>query len=125
MLFRLVMAYEIGDIKRLISRLSNGYEIPYAGIIGTMVSEEAHREGNVPKGIYVKNVDMNSPAMKAGIQPGDVIVSINDKEIADFRDYFNTLAAQDSGVAISLKVMRLSVKEFRELEFNIVLEPSK
>ena len=121
----MVMAYEIGDIKRLISRLSNGYEIPYAGIIGTMVSEEAHREGNVPKGIYVKNVDMNSPAMKAGIQPGDVIVSINDKEIADFRDYFNTLAAQDSGVAIRLKVMRLSVKEFRELEFNIVLEPSK
>lgn len=121
----MVMAYEIGDIKRLISRLSNGYEIPYAGIIGTMVSEEAHLEGNVPKGIYVKNVAMNSPAMMAGIQPGDVIVSINDKEIVDFRDYFNTLAAQESGATITLKVMRLSVNEFRELEFNIVLDPSK
>jgi len=121
----MVMAYEIGDIKRLISRLSNGYEIPYAGIIGTMVSEEAHQEGNVPMGIYVKNVAMNSPAMKTGIQPGDVIVSINSKEIADFRDYFNTLADQKSGTTISLKVMRLAVNEYRELEFKIVLDPSK
>ncbi len=121
----MIMAYEIGDLKRLISRLSNGYEIPYAGIIGTMVSEEAHREGNVPKGIYVKNVAMNSPAMKAGIQPGDVIVSINEKEIADFRDYFNTLAAQESGTTINLKVMRLAVNDFTELEFKIVLDSSK
>ncbi len=121
----MIMAYEIGDIKRLISRLSNGYEIPYAGIVGTMVSEEAHQEGNVPKGIYVKNVAMNSPAMKAGIQPGDVIVFINDKEIADFRDYFNALAAQESGSTIILKVMRLAVNEFKELEFKIVLDPSK
>lgn len=121
----MIMAYEIGDIKRLVSRLSNGYEIPYAGVIGTMVSEEAHQEGNVPNGIYVMNVAMNSPAMKAGLQPGDVIVSINDKEIADFRDYFNTLAAQESGSTIILKVMRLSVNEFRELEFKIVLDSSK
>lgn len=121
----MVMAYEIGDIKRLISRLSNGYEIPYAGIIGTMVSEEAQREGNVPNGIYIKNVAMNSPAMMAGIQPGDVIVSVNDKEIEDFRDYFNTLAAQENGSAIKLKVMRLAVNEYRELEFNIVVSQSQ
>lgn len=121
----MVMAYEIGDIKRLISRLSNGYEIPYAGIIGTMVSEEAHQEGNVPKGIYVKNVAMNSPAMKAGIQPGDVVVSVNGKEIIDFRDYFNTLAAQESNATITLKVKRLSVNNYKELEFNLTLSQSK
>lgn len=121
----MLLAYEIGDIKRLISRLSNGYEIPYAGIVGTMVSEEAHQEGNVPEGIYVKNVTMNSPAMKAGIQPGDVIISINSKVIVDFRDYFNTLADQESGATISLKVMRPVVNEYREVEFKLVLDSSK
>lgn len=121
----MVMAYEISDIKRLISRLSNGYEIPYAGIIGTMVSEEIHQEDKVPYGIYVKSVDMNSPAMKAGIHPGDVVVTINGKEIVDFRDYFNMLAAQESGSTITLKVMRLAVNEFKELEFNIVLSQPK
>ncbi|MBR4085472.1 MAG: serine protease [Lachnospiraceae bacterium] len=121
----MVMAYEISDIKRLISRLSNGYEIPYAGITGTMVSEEAHQEENVPKGIYVKNVALNSPAMKAGIQPGDVVVSINDKEIVDFKDYFNTLAAQESGSSITLKIKRLVVNDFKELNFNIVLSQAK
>lgn len=121
----MVMAYEISDIKRLISRLSNGYEIPYAGISGTMVSQEAHMEAKVPLGIYVKNVAMNSPAMMAGIQPGDVLVAINDKEIVEFKDYFNNLAAQESGETIRLKVMRWVVNDFRELEFNIVLSQAK
>lgn len=121
----MVMAYEISDIKRLVSRLSNGYEIPYAGIIGTMVSEEAHQEANIPWGIYVKNVVMNSPAMKAGIQPGDVIISINDKEILEFKDYFNNLAAQESGSTIKLKIKRLVVNSFKELEFKIVLSQSQ
>ena len=121
----MVMAYEIGDLKRLISRLSNGYDIPYAGIIGTMVSEEIHEEDQVPLGIYVKSVTMNSPAMKAGIQPGDVVVAVNDKSINSFRDYFNLLAELESGATIRLKVMRFSVNDFRELEFNIVLDEAK
>ena len=68
---------------------------------------------------------MNSPAMMAGIQPGDVVIAINDKEIVEFKDYFNTLAAQESGATIKLKVMRLAVDDFKELNFNIVLSQAK
>lgn len=118
----MVMAYEIGDLKRIISKLSNGYEIPYAGITGTMVSEEVHQEAKVPMGIYVKNVSMNSPAMKAGIQSGDVVVAINQKEITQFKDYLNTIAELESGTTINLTVKRLSVNEYKVITINITLE---
>ena len=121
----MVMAYEIGDLKRLISRLSNGYSIPCAGIIGTMVSEEIHEEGRVPLGIYVEKVTMNSPAMKAGILSGDVIVAVNGKNITRFKDYFNTLAGLEYNDTITLTVKRLSVSDFKEMEFSIVLDNGK
>lgn len=121
----MVMAYEIGDLKRIISKLSNGYEIPYAGIIGTMVTEEVHQEAKVPKGIYVKNVSMNSPAMRAGIQSGDVIVAINRKEITQFKDYLNTIAELGSGTTINLTIKRLSVNTYKEITINITLEKAE
>ncbi|MBR3824109.1 MAG: serine protease [Lachnospiraceae bacterium] len=117
----MLMAYEIGDLKRIISKLSNGYEIPYAGIIGTMVADEVSEEAKVPKGIYVKSVSMNSPAMKAGIQSGDVIVAINEKEITKFKDYLNTIAELESGDTINLTVKRLSVNDYKDITINITL----
>lgn len=117
----MLMAYEIGDLKRIISKLSNGYEIPYAGIVGTMVADEVSEEAKVPKGIYVKSVSMNSPAMKAGIQSGDVIVAINEKEITKFKDYLNTIAELESGDTINLTVKRLSVNDYKDITINITL----
>jgi len=117
----MLMAYEIGDLKRIISKLSNGYEIPYAGIVGTMVTDEVSEEAKVPKGIYVKTVSMNSPAMKAGIQSGDVIVAINEKEITKFRDYLNTIAELESGDTINLTVKRLSMNDYKDITINITL----
>jgi S1-C subfamily serine protease len=121
----MVMAYEIGDLKRIISKLSNGYEIPYAGIVGTMVSEEVHQEAKVPIGIYVKSVSMNSPAMRAGIQPGDVIVSINQKEITQFKDYLNTIADLEIGTTINLTIKRLAGNDYKEITINITLEKAE
>ena len=116
-----ITAFEIGDLKRLISRLSNGYGVPSVGIIGTMVSEEIHQDGNVPYGIYIKDVVMNSPAMKAGIQPGDVVVAVNDKPINNFRDYFNPIVDLESNTTIELTIKRFSVNHFKEIRFQIVL----
>lgn len=116
-----ITAFEIGDLKRLISKLANGYDIPSVGIIGTMVSEEVHQENNVPYGIYVKDVLMNSPAMKAGIQPGDVVVAVNDTPINMFKDYFNLIAGMESNTAIKMTVKRFSVNHFKEIQFDIIL----
>lgn len=116
----MVTAFDISDLRGLISRLSNGYPVPYVGITGSPVSETVHQDGKVPLGIYVKNVDMNSPAMEAGIQPGDVLVEMNGKSINNSEDYFNTLISLENNTTINLKVMRLSVNEFKEIVYNIL-----
>ena len=57
------------------------------GITGTDVPDEIHLEKHVPVGAYVTGIIMDSPAMKAGIQSGDVIVGMKGEEITSFADY--------------------------------------
>ena len=44
-------------------------------------------------GVLVTNVFRKSPAKRAGLQPGDVLLSIDDHEIADKPDYFRQIAS--------------------------------
>ncbi len=118
----MVTAYGISDLKKLISTLAQGDSIPYLGIIGMDVSEEANKEDKVPLGAYVKVVAMNSPAMQAGIQPGDIIVGMGNKIITSFNDYYGALTDLDNNTSVKLKVRRQTQNEYKELEFDIYLE---
>ncbi|HJT80894.1 MAG TPA: PDZ domain-containing protein, partial [Chthoniobacterales bacterium] len=44
-----------------------------------------------PAGVYVTSVDPNSPAMKGGLQPGDVITSIKNNELDQNGNYVDPL----------------------------------
>jgi len=68
----LVTALSISDIKNELERMSNGKGVPYTGIRGVSLPEEVETEG-LSEGIWVKEIDTDSQAMGAGIQPGDVI----------------------------------------------------
>ena len=72
--------YKRQDIKDIIEKLSNDETIPYIGIQGIDVTEEIANQG-IPEGVYVKEVDAESPAMAAGIQAGDIITSIGGEEV--------------------------------------------
>ena len=71
-------AYGISDIKSLLEHLSNNQDIAYLGIKGVSVTNEALKSG-VPSGVYVTEVQIDSPAMKGGIQSGDVIQASTDR----------------------------------------------
>lgn len=117
----MITAFGITDLKKIISNLSKGTRIAYLGVIGTEVSQEANVEGKVPMGVYVKDVAMDSPAMQAGIQSGDIIVGLGNTVVTKFSDYFNTITNLESGNTIRLKLMRQYQNEYREMEFDIVL----
>ena len=55
-------------------------------------------------GVVISELDPNSPAAQTGLQPGDVIQSINRHPVASVDD-FNRLAAQAAGEAL-LRVNR-------------------
>ena len=74
-----VNAYGISDLKPIIELLINGKSVPYIGIYGTTVTEQLAEEHKMPSGIYVADVDPDSPAMAAGIQSEILYVKHREK----------------------------------------------
>ncbi len=68
------------------------------------------------RGVVITELDPNSPAAQAGLQPGDVIQSINRHPVNSVAD-FNRLAAEASGEVL-LRVNRQGYSEF------VVISPS-
>ncbi len=60
-------------MKDLIEHLSNNQDIVYMGIVGADVTTSISEQENIPIGVYVSEVSLDSPAITAGIQPGDII----------------------------------------------------
>lgn len=79
----------------------------------------------VPLGAFVTKVDLDSPAMLAGIQQGDVIVNINERSIGSFNEYTNMLMTTEPGTAIEMTVMRKSQEEYKEMNFTMEAQKAK
>ena len=120
-----ITAYGISDLKKLIAKMSNGQPVPYVGISGVDVTTEVHEELQVPYGAYVKEVIMDSPAMLAGIQQGDVIVAANGQKIQSFADYSSVVIQNNVGQLIEFTVMRQVQEEYNEMNFKITLAETK
>lgn len=62
-------------------------------------------KGFFPRDLIVENVLMGTPADKAGLKKGNVILSVNGKDIVDFEGLRSQVQASKEGVAISLVVL--------------------
>ena len=117
----LINAYGISELKTLIEKMSNGKEMAYLGICGMDVSREAHEELHVPYGAFVKEVEMDSPSMLAGIQQGDVLVQIDEKLILSYGEYASYLEQLEPEQEIEITIMRQVQEDYREVKFEVVL----
>jgi len=120
----LINAYGITELKKVIEKMSNGSAIAYLGIRGLDVTKEANENQGVPYGAFVKEIDMDSPAMMAGIQRGDVIIQMNEKKILKFSDYSSALMEMEPGQMVEFTVMRQVQDEYKEMSFSIELGKS-
>ncbi len=118
----LITAIGISEIKKTIERMSNGRPRAYIGINGTNVTEEVHEMGGVPIGAYVTGIIMDSPAMEAGIQSGDVITRLGDSHIATFSNLTEIMENNLPGTTMEMHLMRQSGEEYREITLEVTLE---
>lgn len=117
----LISAYGISELKRTIAKMSNNQYRAYLGIHGADVPLEAILESGVPRGAYIKEIEMDSPAMTAGIQSGDVIVQINDTEIATYSELLNELYNSSPDDVVTMTLMRQGIDSFQEMKVTVTL----
>lgn len=118
----LISVIGMTELRRTLERMSNGQEAAFLGINGIDVTQEANTSLGVPLGAYVTGIVMDSPAMKAGIQSGDIIVSINEKPIQSYLDFVELLSGCKPEEIISVVISRQGNGEYREITIPITLE---
>lgn len=77
---------------------------------------------NSIKGALIGQIEPNSPAMEAGFQPGDIIVSFDGVEVIDTNQLRNMVAAVRPGSSVKIAVIRDGRK--KELSLSIGELPS-
>lgn len=113
----LLTAYGITELKKTIEKMSNDKERAYLGIHGADVPKEASEELNIPEGAYVRAIDMDSPAMEAGIQNGDVVVQINETPITTYNGLLDVLYNSEPEDTLTFMLMR----QGREMSTTVTL----
>jgi serine protease Do len=117
----LVTVLSISDIKNELERMSNGKGVPYIGISGVALPEELKEEG-LEEGVWVKEINTESPSMAAGIQPGDVIIKVGDTKISNMNEYRNALLNCSVKEVITVTGLRKGADDsFVEMKFEVVV----
>lgn len=112
-------AVSISELKKLIEMLSNGKDIPYLGLKVVTATEQISREYDIPKGVYIKEVVLDSPALWAGLQTGDVITEMDGEEIASVDAYEAKVLSLKPGDTIEIAVKRQGMDEYSRVECTV------
>ena len=114
-------AIPINDAKPIVDQLMKfGYVKgrPLIGISGREVTEAISREYDLPVGIYILQVTPGSGAADAGIQRGDVLVSIAGKEVRTMKDVDSIKKDYKAGDSVNITVVRDGEKRDLKLVFS-------
>jgi S1-C subfamily serine protease len=89
--------------------IDKGYvETPFLGVVGQTVTPElaAQEDLGVEQGAYVVEITPGTEAEKAGVQPGDVIVSVDDDRIRTMDDLVLAVRRRSVGDEVALSIWR-------------------
>lgn len=79
---------------------------PYLGVAYNMISQQVALFNNVVQGAYVQSVVSGSPAEKAGIKQGDIIVKFDGKSVTGTTELSTLIAGKKAGDSVSITVWR-------------------
>ena len=80
---------------------------PYIGVSLLEISRKtAESLGSDRSGVLIDDVEKNSPAEKAGLQAGDLIVGVDDEEIFEAEDVREIIGEKDEGDTVRITYLR-------------------
>ncbi|MBO5342260.1 MAG: serine protease [Lachnospiraceae bacterium] len=116
-----ISAVGISELRKVIENMSNAKDTTYLGLYVTNVTDTAQNQLSVPKGAYVVDVDLNSPAMLVGMQKGDVVTAVDDAIVTNVTEYVNELREHAPNEEITVTIQRMSVDGYREIDMKVTL----
>lgn len=104
-------AIPINSTKTIYSDLIQYQKVirPFIGISGTDITDEtikAYPSANLVKGAYVRSITEYSPAEKAGIKVGDIIIKADGKDVSTYDELNNIKNSHKVGDTIEIVVNR-------------------
>lgn len=112
-------AVSVNGVKHMMESMIAGKDRPYVGLYVTTVTETIAKEHNLPEGVFVKEVVTESPAMKAGLQSGDVIVKINDTVIHTDAQFSEKIEKLIPGTTCEIQVKRQSADGYYDVTCEV------
>ena len=116
----ILSAIGISELRKLIEQMMNGEKKPYVGVKGIDVTSEAYELLGVPRGAYITEVVLDSPAMNAGLQMGDIVVKIGEADITTFIGFVNTLFDYKPEQAIRMTIKRQGTEDYHEFVVDVI-----
>ena len=85
------------------------------------ITYELEAEYGLPDGFYIRYIEIDSPAMNAGLQNGDILVSVNGEKFNTYHDFILWLAKEAPDTTVTVSLMRPSVDRYVPIEAEVTL----
>ncbi len=109
------------ELKGTLNNMMNGRASGLLGVYATNVTEELISQG-MPAGVYVRDVQQDGPAYRAGISAGDVITGISTRAIASVSDLTQCMLEEHlPEETVIVQVMRMSPEGYKPMEISVTL----
>ena len=75
--------------------------------MGVSVTDTGNTNGRWPQGVLIREVEAGSPAEKAGLKTGDIMVEVNGQVITSFEEEKAIIGSLKEGDEVAVKVFRV------------------
>lgn len=106
-------AIPINTVKPLVNKFINNDVAPaeekgYFGIAGIEVSESVVESYGIPSGLCISKIGEGSPAEKAGLEVGDIVIKFNGREISSMEELNEEIQYLSAGTTVTVVVAKKS-----------------
>jgi S1-C subfamily serine protease len=118
-------AIGISELMPVITAMCNETPRVYFGVKTDDMTAATMQEYDVSNGIYVNDVDPDSPAFIAGIQNGDIIRKINEEEVSNTNDFNEIITEYKPGDELTVDIKRGNSEKDQEINLSVELAEKK
>jgi S1-C subfamily serine protease len=118
-------AIGISRIKKTIESLVSNTERVYFGIKAADMTESALEKADIENGICITEVEVDSPALLAGLQNGDIITALNDTPVMSVNSFQSIISIYKPKTSVKVTISRNTKGKYKNKEIQVVLAKKK